>query len=125
MTTPLTPEEITALRALDGDTSVCKRLLLPRALDTIEAQAVEIEKAGEVARTMRDCLREANEKIEAQAKEIGVLREVLRPLAGIADTMSRESGVPDAQISNDVWVSVRLGQCRRARAALAKEKVDG
>jgi hypothetical protein len=95
---------------------------LLRALDTIEAQEETIEKAGEIARALRDCLREANEKIEAQVAMNGRLREILRPFAEVANTISRDSGIPDAQISNDVWVSVRLGVCRAVRDAIEKGK---
>lgn len=61
----------------------------------------------------------AEARVASLEAELARVREALEPFAQIADSISASSGVPERDISDDTYVTTRLGECRRARVALA------
>jgi hypothetical protein len=60
------------------------------------------------------------QEIDALEAELAQAVEALEPFAKMADEVSDKTGVPDKQISDDTFMFVRLGSCRRARSASAR-----
>lgn len=62
------------------------------------------------------------DRAEDLTRQLAEARKVLEPFAREAEQISDKSGVPENQISDDVWVSVRLRDCRAAIRALEEQE---
>lgn len=89
--------------------------------EPFESYVVTVQKRNG-AKTPHELREAAESALTAAEAEVGRLRDALEPFAKIADEISNKTGVPERSISDETFVTLRLGECRRARACLSSKK---